>query len=177
MPNLYIYIPLHFYFNHSNTVYCIVLKLADEIILISFQMMNKNEKAEVPENQKNFLFVECCFWFYHIAVIVILAFIMARVSMSYQEGQNILASNSYLHAQETVDLWGQGRKKCHIVGYIIDVKVVNTNNCPEGYSAVVNSTWNGTNTGCHCQTNVNARIFDFVLIVILLLFRGNAAAV
>lgn len=30
------------------------------------------------------------------------------------------------------------------IGYIIDIKVVNTDNCPEGYQPLIDYTWSGT---------------------------------
>ena len=37
------------------------------------------------------------------------------------------------------------------LGYIIDIKSVNTNNCPEGYTHLLEYTWAGTMAGCYCN--------------------------
>lgn len=59
-------------------------------------------------------------------------------------------------------------------GYIIDIKVEKTNNCPEGYLPLVNYEWPGSVDGCYCSSNNNGYVFDFVLEVIMFLVRENA---
>lgn len=85
-------------------------------------MHTESKREEVPDPHRNFLLLECWFWFYHLLVFVLAAVILSQVIRSYQTTQNVLSSDAYSHSQETVDFWN--------MGYIIDIQAVNTNNCP-----------------------------------------------
>jgi len=71
----------------------------------------------------------------------------------------------------------ESRYKVNKIGYLIDIQVENTNNCPEGYTPLLNYKWSGTNDGCYCHSNSNGYTFDFVLLVNLVPFRVNAQAI
>ena len=41
--------------------------------------------------------------------------------------------------------------------------MVNTDNCPEGYSALIGYKWPGTNVGCYCQATVDSHTLEYIL--------------
>lgn len=63
------------------------------------------------------------------------------------------------------------------LGYIIDIKAENTNNCPEGYDPMINYVWPGTIDGCYCSSSANNYNFEFVLSVFNILSRANARVI
>lgn len=100
---------------------------------------------------------------------------MGHVILGFSDVKNVLASNEYQHAEETVWLWEQGKYRL-ILGYIIDIRVEKTNNCPEGYSPLISYEWPGTTIGCSCQSSSNGYSFNFVLLVDIDRLRDSVRA-
>lgn len=42
-----------------------------------------------------------------------------------------------------------------VLGYIIDIREVDTDNCPQGYEELIQYPWPGTYEGCYCRAVVN----------------------
>lgn len=66
-----------------------------------------------------------------------------------------MKSSQLAHSIETVNLWKKG--------YVIDIKSVNTNNCPEGYQPLLDYTWTGTAEGCFCTTGLSGFTVQYIL--------------
>jgi hypothetical protein len=73
-------------------------------------MADNKDQKEVTQTQKCFLFLQCFFWIYHLAVVALGFAIFSQVVITYQSGQKVLNSNQYQHSLETIWLWNQGIK-------------------------------------------------------------------
>lgn len=49
------------------------------------------------------------------------------------------------------------------LGNIIDIKVVNTDNCPEGYQALIDYYWPGIMDGCYCSAVIDNHSVDYII--------------
>jgi hypothetical protein len=87
---------------------------------------------------------------------------MSKAIVGYEITQEVIGTNHYEHSKETVWLWKQGRQSVDL-GYIIDIKVEKTNNCPEGYHPLLTYQWPGSVDGCYCTSTNNGYFIDFVL--------------
>lgn len=53
------------------------------------------------------------------------------------------------------------------LGYVVDIKEVNTDNCPQGYKELISYYWPGTYDGCYCQTMVANHATEYIMQVLL----------
>lgn len=73
--------------------------------------------------------------------------------VAHTKANDIYSTNNYNYSLEAIENWEKGNSPLY-PGYIIDIKVVNTNNCPEGFSPLINYTWPGTVQGCYCDIDI-----------------------
>lgn len=60
-----------------------------------------------------------------------------------------------------------------MVGYVIDIREVDTDNCPQGFQELIQYPWPGTYDGCYCQAIVNNHASEYILQVWGILCRGR----
>lgn len=58
------------------------------------------------------------------------------------------------------------------LGYIVDIKEVNTDNCPQGYQELINYYWPGTYEGCYCQAMVGNHASEYIMQVFFCYSKG-----
>lgn len=49
------------------------------------------------------------------------------------------------------------------LGYIVDIRQVKSDNCPQGFEQLIKYEWPGTIEGCYCHASINSYTTDYVM--------------
>lgn len=99
--------------------------------------------------------LECEFWLFNLFVAALSLYLISEFAKVDLEATSYYSTDQYKYGMQAINIWGKG--------YIIDIKQVSSDNCPYGYTELINYYWPGTYDGCYCQTFVNNHASQYIL--------------